>query len=166
MAARVEQSVLIFRIADLAQAHLLVGYLPVTNALAMSFAVTVAADIFVPSLSLDKGTLPVALILEPIALIGVTGRIFHKSVALAKSENKAASVGAAGIRDVGANPVPLAALEGSGIVLASIGSLDSLDASERVDGMPSGQVPVIEHESVGSRELAGFSKLQTTIGIR
>lgn len=93
MATVIEQGILLLTVADLAQIHLLVGDFPVADALAVAFAVLVAADVFIAGFLLDEGALAVALVLVPVPVVGIPGGVLHGAAAVALAEDEVAGVG-------------------------------------------------------------------------
>ena len=83
MATVIEQGVLLLAVTDLTQIHFFIGYLPVADALAVTLAVLVPADILVARLALDVRALSVADTVEPVTVIRVTGRILHEAASMA-----------------------------------------------------------------------------------
>jgi hypothetical protein len=135
MATVIEQGVLLLTVADLAQIHLFVSDLPVADALAVSFAVLVAADIFVACLLLDEGALAVALVFVPVSIVGIAGGVLHGTAAVALAEDKVADVGGRRVGDVLAFAVVVALQEFAAVVLAVKGGIDGLGAGEGPSGL-------------------------------
>lgn len=158
MATRIKQRILILRVADLAQAHLLIGHFPIANALSVAFSIAVAAHVLVPRLALDKRALPVPLVLLPVTLVRVAGRVLHSSLALAVAEDEVAGVRRARVGDVRAVAVPLAVLEVAGVVVAAVSGFDGLCACKGAGWVSSPECPVVEDEFIGGREEACLGK--------
>lgn len=158
MAARVKQRVLVLRVANLAQAHLLVGNLPIADALAVPLAVPVPAHVLVARLALDERALPVPLVRVPVAFVRVARRVLHLAFALPEPEDKGPRVGGARVGDVRAVPVPVTVLERAGVVVAAIAGFYRLCSCESARRVVAGEGPVIEYEVLGVGEEPFFSE--------
>ncbi|KAH8430833.1 uncharacterized protein LDX57_008497 [Aspergillus melleus] len=130
MSAIVEQGVLLLAVANLAEIHLLLGDLPVADAFAVALAVLVAADVLVARLLLDEGTLSMALILKPVAIVGITGWVLQETFAVAFAEHVVAGVGGGGVRDMRAFAVEVAILEFTAIIITGERGVDGLGPRE------------------------------------
>lgn len=118
MSAGIEQRVLFFGIADLAKVHLLISYFPVTDALAVAFTVTVAANIFVAGLVFDPRPLAMWLVFEPIASVRVARAVLDHTCTLATALDEVTGVGVTGFGDVSSVAVVVTFAEVTGIIFA------------------------------------------------
>ena len=84
----------------MAKVHLLVSYFPVTDALAVAFTVTVAANVFVAGLVFDPRPLAMWLVFEPIAGVSVTGAVLDHTCTLATALDEVTGVRVTGFGDV------------------------------------------------------------------
>lgn len=116
MSAGIEQRVLFFGIADLAKVHLLVSYFPVTDALAVAFTVTVAANIFVASLVFDPRPLSVWLVFEPVTGVRVTRAVLDHTCTLATALDEVTGIGVTGFGDMSSVAVVVTFAEVTGVV--------------------------------------------------
>lgn len=97
VATVIEESILLFTIANLAKIHLLIGHFPVADTLAMAFAVFVATNVLVARLALDKCTLAMALVFYPVTLVSVPRWILHLTLAVALAKDKLSNVHSASV---------------------------------------------------------------------
>lgn len=160
--AIIEQGILFFAVADLAEVHLLVGDLPVADAFAVALAVLVPADVLVAGLLLDKGALSVALVLKPVAIVDITGGILHATLAVAFSEHVVAGVGRGGVGDVCAFAVEVAVPEVAAVVLAGEGGVDCLGSCESLRGMVTSGGPKIANKLIGIGKEPGHVEFSTS----
>ena len=93
VATVIKQGILLFAVTDLAQIHFFVGYFPVADTFSVTLTIFVTAHILVACLLLDEGALAMALVLVPIAVIGIANRILHESLAVTLSEDEIPVVG-------------------------------------------------------------------------
>lgn len=93
VATVIEQGILLFAVTDLTEIHFFIGYFPVADTFPMTFTIFVTAHILVACLLLDEGALAMALIFEPISVIGVANRILQESLTMTLSEDEISIVG-------------------------------------------------------------------------
>lgn len=152
MATVIEQGVLLLTVADLAQIHLFVRDFPVADALAMSLADLVTADIFVACLLLDEGSLAVALVLVPVSIVGIPGGVLHGTTAMALAEHKVADVCGSRVGDVLALAVVVTLQELATVVFAVEGGIDGLCAGEGPSGMIPFRCKEVVDQPIGTGE--------------
>lgn len=149
MPAIEKQSILFLSVADLTQIHLLICNLPVTNAFSVTLAVFIPAYILIPRPALDKGPLAMTLVDKPVAVVGVAGRVFYETLAVAPAENKVPFVNSAEVGDVLSTAVIEALFELAAIIVAREGGFDCLETSKSLRGVAPRVGPKILHEAFG-----------------
>lgn len=142
-----KQSILFLSVANLTQIHLLICNLPVTNAFSVTLAVFIPAYILVPRLALDKGPLAMTLVIKPVAVVGVAGRVFHQTLAVAPAEDKVPFVNSAKVGDVLSTAVIESLFEFSAIRVAREGGFNCLETSKSLRGVAPRLGPEILHET-------------------
>lgn len=159
MPAVIKQRILLLRVADLAEIHLLVGDFPVADAFAVTFAVLVATDVPVAGLAFHEGALAVALVVDPVAVIRVAGRILHQTLPVTLSEDEVAGVSGARVRDVRSLAVVVAFVELAAVVVTIEGGVDCLGTGEGTGGVVARRGPDILDEEIRAGEETGSTQL-------
>lgn len=130
MTTVVEERILLLAVADLAQVHLLVSHLPVADAAAVALAIFISSDVFVAGLLLDKCTLAMALVLEPVTVISIPRGILHETTTVTFAKDEVAVVRRTQIGNVHALSVEVTLLELAAVVIACKGGVDGLVTGE------------------------------------
>lgn len=133
--AVVEQRVLLCAVADLTHVHVLIGNLPVADALPVSPTMLVAANVFVPGLVFDKRSLSIAFVRHPVSIVCITIWVQHSSLAMTSPQDKVALVDRRLVGDMFAFAVILPFAEFAAVPVASKRGLDGLETSEAGYGM-------------------------------
>lgn len=165
MAAVAEHCVLLLRVTDLTQIHLVIRHFPVRDAFAVAFAVFEAAQILVARIFLNVGALSVAHVFDPVTVVRVACRVFHFTLALAPPQDEVAIVHDARAGDVLASSVVVALQELAAVVLAREAGLNRLRAGKGLDRVTPGLSPQVLDQAIGTGEQASSTELRASVSI-
>jgi hypothetical protein len=143
MSTVIEESVLLLAETNLAEVHLFIRNLPVADTFAVALAILVSTNILVACLTFDECSLTVALVLKPVTIVSIAGRVLHKALAVALAEDVVASVGSDRVRYMLAFPVIVALHEVAAVEVRCEGGINSLCAAEGLCGVIASSGPEI-----------------------